>query len=343
MIPLAVDAMGGDFAPRNIIEGTGLALDSQPRIGPVFLVGDQAQIEAELERIGRVDDDRIKIVHSEQVVGMTESPAAAIRSKPDSSIAMAVDLVKKGQAMAMVSAGHTGAAVASSVLKLRPLPGIERPAIATVFPGPRKQFLMLDAGASVDCRSQHLAQFAVMGEIYSRYILNIDNPRVALLNIGEEASKGNEQVKEAHHLLESLRKRGLNFVGNIQGSNMFDDLCDVLVCDGFVGNITLKCSEGTARFISNFLNQYLRKNWCRRLGALLSRNAFRDLKAIADQSEYGGAPLLGVNGICIIGHGSSCSNAVANALRVAGEAVEQQISQHILERMSELQIGNRKS
>ncbi len=341
MISLAVDAMGGDFAPRNIVEGVGIAIDTLPDLGPVYLVGDQRQVEEELAAIGKSGHERIQVLHSEQVVGMTESPASAIRNKPNSSIAMAVDLVKQGQARAVVSAGHTGAAVASSVLKLRPLPGIERPAIAPVFPGPNGRFLVLDAGASVDCRSRHLAQFAVMGEIYSRDILGIDNPRIGLLNIGEEASKGNGLLKETYGLLEEMRGKGLNFIGNVQGSNIFEGLCEVVVCDGFVGNVVLKCSEGAARFFAGSLKKYLRQTYLRRLGALLSRNAYKDLRAVADQSEYGGAPLLGINGVCIIGHGSSCPNAVANAVRVACQAVEQEIGQQILERMNILGIGGR--
>jgi len=341
MISLAVDAMGGDYAPRNIIEGVGLALDSDNAIGNVFLTGDRSRIEEELKRIGKQGNSKIEIVHCDQVVEMNEAPATAIRKKPESSIARAVDLVKEGKAQAIVSAGHTGAAVASSVLKLRPQTGMERPAIATLLPrrdGGR--FLLLDAGASVDCRSKHLAQFAVMGETYSRCVRGIENPRIGLLNIGEENSKGNETLKETYALMESLKDKGLNFVGNVEGNVMFDGLCDVVVCDGFTGNIALKCGEGTAKFITGHLKEYLKKTWIRRLGALFSRRAFLELKAVADQSEYGGAPLLGVNGVCIISHGCSCPNAIANALRVAEESVEQQVSSNILDRIRELRLDN---
>ncbi len=338
MISLAVDAMGGDFAPRNIVEGVGLALDAAPGLCNIILVGDRRQMADQLVRLGKSGHPNIELVHAEQVVEMNEAPAAAVRGKPKSSIAIAVDLVKQGAAQAVFSAGHTGAAVASAVLKMRPLPGVERPAIATVFPNRKGRFLLLDAGASVDCRSQHLAQFAAMGEVYSRHILGIANPRIGLLNIGEEPSKGNEMVKEAHELLTRLGRQSLNFVGNVEGSNMFDDLCDVLVCDGFVGNIALKCSEGTSRLVSDLLRHFLKRTTIRKLGALLSRNAYRDIKDVADHSEYGGAPLLGVNGVCIIGHGSSCPNAVANAIRVGRESVEREISQHIQDRMVELNL-----
>ncbi len=340
MIPIAVDAMGGDFAPGNLVEGVGKALDTLPDLGPLFLVGDKEKVSRELRRIGKFDDDRIQLIHSDQVVEMTESPAAAIRNKPGSSIAMAVDLVKQGRARAVFSAGHTGAAVASSVLKLRPLPGIEKPAIATIFPSATGRFLVLDAGASVDCRSRHLAQFAVMGEIYCQYVLGIESPRIALLNIGEETTKGNGLTKETYQLLEKMRSRGLNFVGNVQGTSMFDGNCDVVLCDGFVGNVVLKCSEGSSQFFSGYLKKYIQQNWLRRFGAFLARNAFKDLKAIADHSEYGGAPLLGVNGICIIGHGSSCPNAVANALKVARRAVEEEIGEHLLARIDHMRINS---
>jgi glycerol-3-phosphate acyltransferase PlsX len=337
MVQIAIDAMGGDFAPRAVIEGVGEALDRFPAIGRLLLTGPRDQIESELDLIGRKDDERITIVHTDQVIGMHESPAAAIRAKPRSSIATAVELVKQGQARAVISAGHTGAAVASTVLKLRTLPGIERPGIATVFPAPTGSFLLLDAGANVDSKPRHLAQYAVMGEIYSREILKVASPRIGLLNVGSEEGKGNELAKLAHDILKGMK--GINFVGNIEGRDLFADSVDVVICDGFVGNVVLKCCESLAKAFGGFLGNLLRKSPVRMTGALLCKGAFSEFKTLCDYAEYGGAPLLGVNGVCIIGHGSSSSVAIRNAIRVAIESVEHHLNDHIVERVQELGVA----
>jgi len=338
MVQIAIDAMGGDHAPRAVIEGAGEALARYPRISKLLLTGPQALIESELERIGLKGDERLEIVHTEQVIGMHESPAAAIRAKPRSSIAVAVELVKDGRARGLVSAGHTGAAVASTVLKLRTLPGIERPGIATVFPSPTGSFLLLDAGANVDGKPKHLAQYAVMGEIYAREILRVPSPRIGLLNVGSEAGKGNEQAKQAYDILSAMN--GINFVGNIEGRDLFNDTVDVVVCDGFVGNVVLKCCESMAKAFRDFLRNLLSKNPLRMTGALMCKGAFDEFRTLSDYAEYGGAPLLGVNGACIIGHGSSSPVAIRNAIRVAMEAVEHHLNEHIITRVRELGIAS---
>jgi glycerol-3-phosphate acyltransferase PlsX len=336
MIALAIDAMGGDFAPRAVIEGVAEALDSNPLLDRLFLVGDESRIVAELERTGKAGDARLQIVHTDQFVDMHEPAATAVRGKRRSSIALAVDLVKKGEAQGVVSAGHTGAAVASTVLKLRTMPGIDRPAIATVFPAPSGKFVVLDAGANVDCTTTNLLQFAAMGEIYAHDILGIPSPRVGLLNIGHEPGKGNELVKNTFNELSKLD--GMNFVGNIEGHDLFDNAVDVVVCDGFVGNVLLKCSESVAKAFGHFLKQNLQKSLTRKIGALFSRKAYAELRATSDYAEYGGAPLLGVNGVCIIGHGSSSPKAIKNAIRVAAEAVTENLNAHILKRLEELGV-----
>lgn len=337
MVPIAIDAMGGDNAPRAVIEGAGLALERYSSIRKLLLVGAEDEIRAELSACG-IQDNRLEIVHTDQVIGMHEPPAAAIRSKPASSIAVAVDLVKAGRAGSVISAGHTGAAVACTVLKLRTLRGIERPGIATVFPTPSGSFLLLDAGATVNCKAKHLAQYAIMGEIYSREILGVTAPRVGLLNVGSEDGKGNELAKSAFKQIAALP--GINFIGNIEGSDLFGGNVDVVVCDGFVGNVVLKSCESLAGAIGQFLKTLLNKTAARQLGAFLCRNAFQEFKELSDYAEYGGAPLLGVNGICIIGHGSSSPIAIRNAIRVAVEALEDRLNDHIVEKVAALMPGN---
>jgi glycerol-3-phosphate acyltransferase PlsX len=335
MINLVLDAMGGDFAPRAIIEGVGEALD---RLGDrelnLLVTGIREQVESELSRIGKLGDPRLEVVHAPEVVRMDDSPAAAIRSKRKSSINVAVELVKHGRAEAVVSAGNTGAVVASTVLKLRTLPGIERPGICTTFPTPTGHFVLLDAGSTVDCKPMHLVHYAVMGDAYQRHILGIDNPRVGLLNVGDESVKGNDLTKQTFKLLDELDE--LNFIGNIEGHDLFTGRVDVVVCDGFVGNVVLKTCESLANMLGDFLKNSLRKTWPRKLGYLLSRNAYQELRSLADHAEWGGAPLLGVNGVCIIGHGSSCPRAVRNAIRVAAEFVQHQVNERIVDRVQHL-------
>jgi glycerol-3-phosphate acyltransferase PlsX len=324
---IALDAMGGDFGPPNLVAGAALALREYPRISKLFLVGDTAQIEAELRKLG-CNDSRIEIVHSTQVVDMSDRAWSAVRRKKDSSVSRAVDLVKHGQANAIVSAGHTGAAVAASMVKLRTLPGIYRPGIAAVLPTETNVFVLMDAGANIDARPEHLLQYAFMGSVYSSHVLGYKNPTVGLISLGEEDVKGNEMTKEVFKL---LKKSSLNFVGNIEGRHLFEDPVEVVVCDGFVGNVILKTCESISVAIFQWLKHELSRTPMRKVGAFLARESFRTIKDKTNYDEYGGSPLLGVNGICIIAHGSSTPLAVKNALRVAAESIEHQVNPHIIE------------
>jgi len=327
---IAVDAMGGDDAPREIVAGAIRAVRELSGISRLYLVGNRNAVQAEIDAAPGSIPKAIELVAAEQVVGMDESPAAAIRRKKDSSISRAVDLVKEGKADAVFSAGNTGAAVAATTLKLRTLAGVSRPGIATVFPSKKGAFVLIDAGANIDCSAELLVQFAVMGSLYSREILGVANPRVGLLNIGGEQAKGNDATKKAYSLLE---KSHLQFFGNAEGRDLFDGRVDVVVCDGFVGNVFLKTTESVASAFGSWLKDELMRTTIRKLGAILSRGAFKDLKARADPARYGGAPLLGVNGICIIGHGSSTAEAVLNAVRVASEEVAHNINHLIVNEM----------
>jgi len=326
--------MGGDYAPRAVVEGVSEALDRSPDTYRLFLVGPRELIETELASVGKLGDPRVVLVHASEVVGMDEAPAAAMRTKRDSSISVAVDLVKKGEAQAIVSAGSTGAAVATTVVKLRMLAGIERPGIATVFPSPTGHFVLLDAGATVDCKPLHLVHYALMGDVYARHILGKQSPRIGLLSVGEEDTKGNDLTKETFKLLKATPD--VHFVGNVEGHDLFEGTVDVVVCDGFVGNVVLKTCESLANAIGHILKEKLQKTLLRQAGYLLSREAYRELKQLTDYAEYGGAPLLGVNGTCIICHGSSSPRAIRNAIRVAGEFVEHQVNQHIVSRVEHL-------
>ncbi|NOY80794.1 MAG: phosphate acyltransferase PlsX [Kiritimatiellaeota bacterium] len=334
MSSIAVDAMGGDFAPGAVVEGVDLALRSVSGIRKLLLVGDERVVQRELGRIRRNGDPRIEVVHAPEVVQMDEPAITALRGKRQASITVAVNLVREGRADAVVSAGHTGAAVAATVVRLRTLPGVERPGIATVFPSPSGPFVLLDAGANVDAKPEHLVDYAIMGDVYARHILRFEAPRVGLLSVGTEDAKGNDLTKQAFKQLAALP--GITFAGNVEGSDLFAGSVDVVVCDGFVGNVVLKCSEGLAKAFGKFLKVLLQKNPVRKAGALLSKNAFREFKILCDAEQYGGAPLLGVNGVCIIGHGSSSPMAICNALRVAAESVDHRLNDRIVRRLGEL-------
>jgi glycerol-3-phosphate acyltransferase PlsX len=323
---IALDAMGGDFGPPNLVGGAVLALHEYRRIGKLFLVGDSKQIEAELKK-QRCNDSRVEIVHASQVVDMSDRAVESVRRKKDSSVSRAVDLVKHGQADAIVSAGHTGAAVAASKIKLRTLPGIDRPGIAAILPTETNVFVLIDAGANIDARPEHLFQYAIMGSVYSRHVLGYPKPSVGLISLGEEDVKGNELTKEVFKM---LRASSLNFRGNIEGRHLFENPVEVVVTDGFVGNVILKTSESIAVAIFTWLKHELQKNAKRAVGAALSKEAFRTIHRKTNYEEYGGSPLLGVNGICIIAHGASTPLAIKNALRVAVESVEHQVNPHII-------------
>ncbi len=324
---IALDAMGGDFGPPALATGASMALRENASIDKLFLVGDSAQIEAELKK-QNCNDRRIEIVHSTQVVEMCDKAVESVRRKKDSSISRAVDLVKSGQADAVVSAGHTGAAVAATTIKLRTLPGVERPGIATILPTETNLFALIDAGANVDARPIHLLQYGIMGAVYSRHVLGYANPCVGLMSIGEEDMKGSDFTKDVFKL---LKGSSLNFRGNIEGHDLFADPVEVVVCDGFVGNVILKTCESVGDAIFKWLKHELMKNKIRMAGAYLSQNAFKAIRKKVNWEEYGGSPLLGVNGICIIAHGASTPLAIKNALRVAAESIEHEVNPHIVE------------
>src|ERR1700726_2652868 len=309
---IALDAMGGDFGPPSLVAGAVMALREYHHIQKLYLVGDQRQIETELEK-HRCNDSRIEIVHSAQVVEMSDKAWSAVRRKKHSSVSRAVDLVKHDQADAIVSGGHTGAAVAASIVKLRTLKGIDRPGIAAVLPTQFNVFVLIDAGATIDSRPEHLLQYAIMGSVYSRHVLGYKNPTVGLVSLGEEDVKGTELTKEVFKLLKRSR---LNFVGNIEGRHLFEDPVEVVVCDGFVGNVILRTCESISVAIFAWLKHELARTPMRKLGALLARKSFRSIRDKTNYEQYGGSPLLGVDGICIIAHGSSTPLPVKNALRV---------------------------
>ena len=324
---IALDAMGGDFGPPNLVAGAVMALQEYPRIEQLYLVGDSAKIEAELGK-HQCNDQRVEIVHSTQVVEMEDKPVESVRRKKDSSISRAVDLVKHGKADAVVSAGHTGAAVAATTIKLRTLPGVERPGIASVIPTESNLFVLIDAGANVDAKPMHLLQYGIMGSVYSRHVLGFDNPCVGLMSIGGEDAKGSEFTKEVFKM---LKESQLNFRGNIEGHDLFAHPVEVVVCDGFVGNVILKTCEAVGDAIFKWLKHELVKSKVRMAGAYLAQSAFKTIRKKVNYEEYGGSPLLGVNGICIIAHGSSTPLAIKNALRVAAESIEHEVNPHIIE------------
>lgn len=322
---IAVDAMGGDHAPREIVKGAVKAAHDLEGVTSVILVGDQAAVERELRACGG-SCGKISIRHASEVVGMDEAPALAVRRKKDSSISRAVDLLKAGEADAVLSAGNTGAIVVAATLKLRTLKGVDRPALAAVMPALDRPFVLIDAGANVDCAPDLLLQFAVMGTVYSNLILGVRQPVVGLLGIGVEDMKGNEMTKEAFGL---LKASGLNFRGNVEGHDLFHGDIDVVVGDGFAGNLVLKTSEATAKAIAHWMKVEFKANLVRLVGVSLLRNALRAMKSKMDPETYGGAPLLGVNGICIKTHGSSSSKAVFHGIRVAMESAHRHLNEQI--------------
>lgn len=329
---IAIDAMGGDFAPREIVKGAVEAARGLSGIEKLFLVGDSDAIQAELKLYGKIPDC-IEIRHASQVIEMDDAPALSLRRKKDSSIMQAVNLVKEGEASAIFSAGSTGAAVAASSLRLRTLDSVDRPAIATVMPSLKHPFVLLDAGATTDCTASMLVEFAAMGDIYAKKILNIEKPTVGLLSIGGEDAKGSKFTKEAFQLLEHSP---LNFIGNVESHDLFEGTVDVAVCDGFVGNVVLKTSESVSHAMGQWLKESFSSSLLRKIGAgiLKASGAFQEIKDRVDPEAYGGAPLLGVKGVCIIGHGSSSSYAVYNAIRVASTAVDQKLNQLIEEEIN---------
>ncbi len=318
--PIAIDAMGGDNAPAAIIDGAILA--AQELGVSIILVGDEYLIREELDR--RPGSDRLPLTvhHASQRVAMDEAPSQVVRRKRDSSIWVATSLVKAGTASAVVSAGNTGASMATALFLLGQIPGVERPAIAALLPTLFGPCLLLDVGANVDCKPHHLLQFAVMGHVYVGGFLDRTRPKIGLLSIGEEETKGNELTKEAFKL---LRESSLNFIGNVEGRDIYAGSADVVVCDGFIGNVTLKVSEGLASTILKLLKREIAGARWGKLGYFFLKSAFSRFQKRVDYAEYGGAPLLGVNGVSIICHGRSSARAIRNAVRVATECVQQEL------------------
>jgi len=318
--------MGTDHAPAAEVAGAiGALRELEPDI-ELVLVGDRPVVEAELANHPDAPRARLHLHHAPDRVTAADAPASALRRKPESSIVVGLRLVQAGDADAFVSAGSTGAVMATSLFTLRPLPGVDRPAVGTVLPTAGRPCLLLDAGANIECKPQHLVQFAHLGNIYAQDLLGVERPRVALLNIGEEPEKGNELTVEAHRLLAAEAESGLNFIGNIEGRDIILGACDVVVADGFVGNVLLKFYESVAEFIIGLLRKELRQAG----GDLDLEDVFR----VLDYAEYGGAPLLGVGGISVICHGESSPRAIQNALGVAARAVRSNMVKHIARELS---------
>lgn len=325
MLTIAVDAMGGDHAPKPEVEG---AIRAAKTLGvKVVLVGREDVVRRELDSHEDSASLPIEVHHASEQITMHDSAARAVRSKRDSSLRVASRLVRDGCAQGFVSAGNTGAVMATAKMVQGVVPGVDRPALAGVFPTlSGAPVVMVDVGANVDCSPHMLAQFAIMGEMYSRVVLRRENPRVGLLSIGEEEHKGNEMTRAATPLLKSLP---IHFIGNVEGRDIYTGKADVIVCDGFIGNVALKVSEGLVEMIKSMLQESLEATITRKIGYVLSRAAFTDFRRRVDYAEYGGAPLLGVKGVCIICHGRSNGNAIKNAIRVAAEFSSGKINQSI--------------
>lgn len=331
---VAIDTMGGDYAPGEIVLGALQAAKEYSKEGmEIVLVGDQAQITQALDSHGNWKDLNITVHHAGEIIDMHESPGSAVRKKKDASVVVATALVKQGVCDVVISAGSTGAAVAAALFGLGRIKGIERPAIATPMPNLTGTTVLLDSGANIDSKPKHLVQNAIMGSIYAEYVLDIPKPRVGLLNIGEEESKGNEQVLSTYPLLQQLNT--VNFIGNVEGRDIPKGTVDVVVCDGFVGNIVLKLGEGLAGAILQLVKEAIKSSgfWAK-MASMLVLPALSGLKKKLDYAEYGGAPLLGVNGGFIICHGSSRAKAIKNAIRVAKEFTEQDVVAHIRENIA---------
>jgi glycerol-3-phosphate acyltransferase PlsX len=332
---IVVDVMGSDHGAQTIIDGARLALKSQPSITQLFLVGREQEIKADMARNGW-RDPRVEIVPATEVLSMEDKPVEGLRRKKDCSILRAVDLVKDGKADALISPGNTGGIVAASTIRLRQLPGVDRPCIATIIPAPRNEFVLLDSGASVECRPMHLLQFAVMGNIYSREILGYKNPRVGILCNGTEENKGTELTQEAYKL---CKKADLNFIGNVEGYDLFHDKVDVVVCDGFLGNIVLKTLESFAKGMGAWLKDEISKNPKRMFGGLLLRNAVRAILRRTDSDTRGGAPLLGLNGTVFKAHGSARERAIMNGINECVKALQHHLNKMI---QSDIAIANQR-
>jgi glycerol-3-phosphate acyltransferase PlsX len=335
---LALDAMGGDHAPAINIGGAIDALRLYPKLRHLYLVGEESSLRAECERQGLdLRDPRVSIVHAPEVIGMSEPGAKTVRRKKLSSINIAMDLVKDGLADAFVSAGNTGAAVASATLKLRTLKGVDRAGISTAIPNEHGLCNILDAGANPEAKPEHLVAYAIMGTAFARHVLGVRAPRVGLMSNGEEDEKGTAFTKETFKLLKQTP--GIHFIGNVEGHDLFETELDVVLCDGFTGNVMLKTVESTAKAVSKWLKAEITASPLRMLGALIAKGAFTALKEKSSYETYGGSPLLGVNGVVIIAHGSSSALAVRNAIRVGIETVAHRVNPRIEEALAAIHSG----
>ena len=324
---IAVDAMGGDLGPSVVVPG---AIEAARQTGAkILLVGNEATLDGELNRLSPSGVD-LEIVHAPEVAGMDEKPSDILRRKKNASIQVACRLVRDGAAQGVVSAGHSGASVACGMFIMGRIPGVERPALASLLPSEKEPVVLLDVGATVDCKPYNIFQFGLMGDAFARDILNKESPRVGLLSIGEEEGKGNSQVKEAYELFKMAQN--LNFSGNIEGRDLFTGEMDVAVCDGFVGNVALKLSEGLGLSLSRVLKrELLNSGFLPKLGSLLAKSAFRRFAKVVDYAEYGGAPLLGLQNISIVCHGRSNAKAICNATRMATLFVEKETNKRLME------------
>jgi glycerol-3-phosphate acyltransferase PlsX len=329
MIKIAVDGMGSDNSPRSEVEG---AIQAARDYGVhVILVGKESVLSPLLKAQCR--GASVELKHASEVIAMDEQPTAALRKKRDSSIRIAADLVRQGIASGLVSAGNTGAVMAISKMVIGAVPGVDRPALAAVLPTLKGHAVLLDVGANIACKPHHLVQFAIMGHLFSKKIVGVSSPRVGLMSVGEEESKGNDLTKEVHKALKEIR---LNFIGNVEGRDIYNGRADVIVCDGFTGNVALKTSEGLIEAVLLLLKEELSSNLQAMMGALLSQQSFKRLKKRLDYAEYGGAPLLGLRGVSIICHGRSSSNAIKNAIRVAKEFAENQVNEKLEAELSQV-------
>ncbi|MDG1356598.1 MAG: phosphate acyltransferase PlsX [Akkermansiaceae bacterium] len=342
---IAIDAMGGDHAPTVNIVGARDALKKYPDIETIFLVGNSELIKQEIQE-HQLTDPRAVIVDAPDVVEMHESGAKALRRKKKSSISIATDMVKSGDADAVVSAGNTGAAVAAATVKLRTLRGVERAGIASAIPNEYGICQLLDAGANPEAKPEHLVTYAVMGAVYSHYVLGVKQPKIGIMSNGEEDEKGTKFTKETFALIKDLESSGnapFDFVGNVEGHDLFESDLNVVLCDGFTGNIILKSCEATAKAMSKWLKVEFKRNPLRILGAIIAKGAFKAVKKKSSYEYVGGSPLLGVNGVCIIGHGGSSALAIENAIRVARETVNLKVNPHIEEMLDRINAGSQHS
>lgn len=333
---IALDAMGGDYAPEVVVEGGVWAARQFEE--EVILVGREEVIRQELEQHD-TSDLSLPIVHASQVIKMTDKPAPAVKAKKDSSMVVGMDLVKRGEAQAFVSAGNSGGVMVAALFRLGRMKGIQRPALSAILPTPKEPICILDVGANTDCKPEYLLQFAIMGKVYVEKVMEVPSPRVGIVSNGEEEGKGNQLVLDTYPL---LKESGLNFIGNVEGKDVLFGLAQVVVTDGFTGNVMVKLMEGVAGFLGEVIEEEIKRSPLTALGGLLAKPAFSRMKKRLDYSEYGGAPLLGVNGVVIVGHGRSNAKAVKNAIGVAKQAVEGGMIEAIKEEIERRVEGERR-